>query len=95
MHTALVAGWSGVLTLYELILVDPTDPVYNPIWRQGCYSIPFVSRLGVSRSLYDWSLGIELSSKPSWTYETVLLAHLLLSGLLIISSLWLWAYWDI
>jgi photosystem II CP47 chlorophyll apoprotein len=95
MHTALVAGWSGVLTLYELILVDPTDPVYNPIWRQGCYSIPFASRLGVSRSLYDWSLGIELSSKPSWTYETVLLAHLLLSGLLIISSLWHWAYWDI
>merc|ERR1712056_71090 len=61
MHTALVAGWSGVMVLYELIIVDPTDTVYNPIWRQGCYVMPFVSRLGVVRSLYDWSLGIELS----------------------------------
>ena len=34
MHTALVAGWSALMLLYELITIDPTDPVYNPIWRQ-------------------------------------------------------------
>ena len=39
MHSGFAAGWSGVMVLYELITVDPTDPVYNPIWRQGCYVI--------------------------------------------------------
>jgi len=55
MHTALVAGWASTMLLYELIIVDPTDPVYNPIWRQGCYLMPFTSRLSVVRSIYDWS----------------------------------------
>jgi photosystem II CP47 chlorophyll apoprotein len=103
MHTALVAGWSSVMLLYELIIVDPTDPVYNPIWRQGCYVIPFTSRLSVVRSLYDWSLGIELSSSggsipntnPYWTYETVGVAHILLSGSCILAAFWHWAYWDL
>jgi len=36
MHSGLAAGWSGAITFYELITLDPTDPVYNPIWRQGC-----------------------------------------------------------
>ena len=39
MHSGLAAGWSGVMVFYELITLDPTDPVYNPIWRQGCYVI--------------------------------------------------------
>jgi photosystem II CP47 chlorophyll apoprotein len=102
MHTALVAGWSSVMLLYELIIVDPTDPVYNPIWRQGCYVMPFTSRLSVVRSLYDWSLGIELSSalrsaqaNPYWTYETVSVAHILLSGFSILAAFWHWAYWDL
>ena len=47
MHSGFAAGWSGVMVLYELITVDPTDPVYNPIWRQGCYVIPFISRIGL------------------------------------------------
>ena len=33
MHSGFVAGWSGVMLCYELITVDATDPVYNPIWR--------------------------------------------------------------
>ena len=39
MHSGLAAGWSGAITFYELITLDPTDPVYNPIWRQGCYGM--------------------------------------------------------
>ena len=39
MHTALVAGWSALMLLYELITIDPTDPVYNPIWRQAAYTL--------------------------------------------------------
>jgi photosystem II CP47 chlorophyll apoprotein len=52
MHTSFAAGWSGVMVFYELLTVDPTDPVYNPIWRQGSYAIPFISRIGVIRSLF-------------------------------------------
>ena len=36
MHTALVAGWSALMLLYELITIDPTDPVYNPISDAAC-----------------------------------------------------------
>ena len=39
MHTGLAGGWSGCMVCYELIIVDATDPVYNPVWRQGCYVI--------------------------------------------------------
>jgi len=80
--------------LYELILVDPTDPVYNPIWRQGCYVIPFVSRLGVIRSLFNWALA-PIVPNTLWTYETVFISHLILAGLLFLAGTWHWAYWDL
>ncbi|KAJ4735512.1 Photosystem II CP47 reaction center protein [Rhynchospora pubera] len=35
MHTALVAGWAGSMALYELAVFDPSDPVLDPMWRQG------------------------------------------------------------
>jgi len=78
--------------------VDPTDAVFNPIWRQGCYVIPFVSRLGVIRSIYNWSLGIDKGSNSInlyWTYETISLSHTVLSGLCILAALWHWSYWDL
>ena len=53
MHTSLVAGWSSVMLLFELTILDPIDPVFNSIWRQGMYSIPVISRLGVTASIYD------------------------------------------
>ena len=37
MHTALVAGWAGSMALYELAVFDPSDPVLNPMWRQGMF----------------------------------------------------------
>ena len=95
MHTGLIAGWAGVMTLYELIVLDPTDPVYNPLWRQGSYVLPFVSRLGVTQSIYGWSLGLGTSETPFWAYETVALSHIVLAGLLTLSSCWHWAYWDL
>ncbi len=54
MHTALVSGWAGSMALYELALFDPGDPVLNPMWRQGMYVLPFMSRLGVTES---WGVG--------------------------------------
>ena len=95
MHTALVAGWSALMLLYELITIDPTDPVYNPIWRQAAYTLPFISRIGIIRSLFSWALGIDPTSNLIWTYETINTAHILLSGLLILAAFWHWAYWDL
>jgi len=52
MHTALVAGWAGSMALYELAVFDPSDPVLNPMWRQGMFVMPFMARLGVT--LLGW-----------------------------------------
>jgi len=95
MHSALVAGWSGVMGLYELILLDTSDAVYNPMWRQGCYVLPFISRLGVVSSIYNWNIGIISSTAMQWSYELVIIAHLVLSGLLIGAAFWHWCYWDL
>ena len=95
MHSGLVAGWAGVMIFYELRTLDPRDPVSNPIWRQGSYLIPFLSRLGLIRSLYPWSLGIKLSINLSWTYETMKIAHISFSGSSILAAFWHWASWDL
>ena len=98
MHSGLVAGWSSVMALYELIIIDPTDGIYNPIWRQGCYVISFMSRLGIVRSLYRWSLCINQQLDRIniyWTYETMYVSHILLSGSLILAAFWHWSYWDL
>lgn len=83
------------MTLYELIVLDPTDSIFNPIWRQGSYVLPFASRLGVVQSLYSWSLGINSLQSSYWTYETVAISHTTLSGGLTLASCWHWAYWDL
>lgn len=95
MHTGLVAGWAATMLTYELLIYDSTDPVFSPMWRQGCYIMPACTRIGVVKSIYGWSLGIDVSSENYWSYETCLLAHLFLSGLLIIAAFWHWAYWDL
>ena len=89
MHTGLAGGWSGCMVFYELIIVDATDPVYNPVWRQGSYVIPFMCRLGVSRSLYSWALGMKLSINLHWTYETVDIGHITLSGFCVLADTYL------
>ena len=44
MHTGLVSGWAGSMLLYELSAFDPSDLVFNPMWRQGLYVMPMVLR---------------------------------------------------
>ena len=51
MHTSLVSGWAGSMAFYELAVFDPSDPVLNPMWRQGMFVLPFMTRLGVCDSL--------------------------------------------
>ena len=84
----------GLIVFSELITFDPTDPAYNPCWRQGSYVIPFISRIGLISSLYSWSLGIKLNISV-WTYETILEAHISLSELFILAAFWHWAYSDL
>jgi photosystem II CP47 chlorophyll apoprotein len=90
------------MLLYELVVIDPTDPVFNPQWRQGCYVLGYSARLGVISSSYGWSLAsasssssVAAGSSSSWYLEAVVLAHLVLSGLMLVSACWHWAYWDL
>ena len=56
MHTGLVAGWAGSMALYELSIFDFSDPILNPMWRQGMFVMPFMTRLGVSDSWTGWDI---------------------------------------
>merc|ERR1711935_1235853 len=88
MHTALVAGWAGSMALYELSVFDPSDPVLNPMWRQGMFVLPFMTRLGIENSWGGWSISGESITNPGfWSYEGVAAAHIVLSGLLFLSGL--------
>ena len=96
MHTSLVAGWAGSMALYELAIFDPSDPVLNPMWRQGMYVMPFMTRLGVTDSWGGWSITGESVSTPGlWSYEGVALTHIVLSGLCFLAAIWHWVYWDL
>jgi len=96
MHTALVAGWAGSMALYELAIFDPSDPVLNPMWRQGMFVLPFMARLGVTGSWGGWSVTGETGVDPGfWSFEGVAAAHILLSGLLFLAACWHWVYWDL
>ena len=96
MHTALVSGWAGSMALYELSVFDPSDPVLNPMWRQGMFVLPFMTRLGVTTSWGGWSISGEVSQNPGlWSYEGVAAAHIVLSGLLFLASIWHWSFWDL
>jgi photosystem II CP47 chlorophyll apoprotein len=96
MHTALVAGWAGSMALYELAIFDPSDPVLNPMWRQGMFVLPFMARLGVTGSWGGWSITGESAVDPGfWSFEGVALAHIVLSGLLFLAAVWHWVYWDL
>ena len=96
MHTALVAGWAGSMALYELAVFDPSDPVLNPMWRQGMFVLPFMARLGVTGSWGGWSVTGETGVDPGfWSFEGVAAAHIILSGLLFLAACWHWVYWDL
>jgi photosystem II CP47 chlorophyll apoprotein len=97
VHTSLVCGWAGVMLIYELAIYDSTDPIFHPLWRQGCFVTPFSIRLGVIRSLFGWSIdfGSSSFSFSYWTFESVLVSHIVLSGLLLLASFWHWSFWDL
>ncbi len=96
MHTALLAGWAGSMLLYELAIFDPTDPVLNPMWRQGMYVMPMTARLGVTGSWNGWDVTGATGLDPGfWSFEGVAAAHIVFSGLLMLAAIWHWTYWDL
>ncbi|QHO23844.1 Photosystem II CP47 reaction center protein [Arachis hypogaea] len=96
MHTALVAGWAGSMALYELAVFDPSDPVLDPMWRQGMFVIPFMTRLGITNSWGGWSITGGTTPNPGiWSYEGVAGAHIVFSGLCFLAAIWHWVYWDL
>ncbi|KAH0900494.1 LOW QUALITY PROTEIN: hypothetical protein HID58_039997, partial [Brassica napus] len=73
MHTALVAGWAGSMALYELAVFDPSDPVLDPMWRQGMFVIPFMTRLGITNSWGGWNItGGTITNPAIWHWENLL-----------------------
>jgi photosystem II CP47 chlorophyll apoprotein len=79
-----------------LAVFDPSDPVLNPIWRQGIFVLPFITRLGITQSWGGWAINGENETNPGiWSYEGVAAAHIVLSGLLILASIWHWTFWDL
>ena len=96
MHTALVAGWAGSMALYELAIFDPSDPVLNPMWRQGLFVMPFMTRIGITNSWVGWTIiGGSTADPGFWSFEGVALAHIVLSGLLFLAAIWHWVNWDL
>jgi photosystem II CP47 chlorophyll apoprotein len=84
------------MALYELAIFDPSDPVLNPMWRQGMFVMPFMARLGVTDSWRGWSItGESVSNVGIWSVEGVAGAHIILSGLLFLAAVWHWVYWDL
>ncbi|KAL3567770.1 hypothetical protein D5086_030421 [Populus alba] len=47
MHTTLVDGWVGSMALYELAVFDPSNPVLDPMWRQGKPSLDLPKIFGI------------------------------------------------
>nr|YP_009673740.1 photosystem II CP47 chlorophyll apoprotein [Cuscuta mexicana]QDF46421.1 photosystem II CP47 chlorophyll apoprotein [Cuscuta mexicana] len=96
MHTALVAGWAGSTALYELAVFDPSDPILDPMWRQGMFVIPFMTRLGITSSWAGWDItGGPITTPGLWSYEGVAGAHIFFSGLCFLAAIWHWVYWDL
>eukprot|EP01036_Dinobryon_divergens_P023641 gene23641-32011_t len=84
------------MALYELAVFDPSDPVLNPIWRQGMFVMPFMARLGITESWGGWTITGESAYAPGiWSFEGVALTHIILSGLLFLAAIWHWVYWDL
>jgi photosystem II CP47 chlorophyll apoprotein len=84
------------MALYELAIYNPSDPVLNPMWRQGMFVLPFMARLGVTESWGGWSVTGNTAVDPGfWSFEGVAAAHIVLSGLLFLAAVWHWVFWDL
>jgi photosystem II CP47 chlorophyll apoprotein len=61
------------------------------------FVLPFMARLGITKSWGGWSVvpGESAADAGFWSFEGVATAHIILSGLLMLASIWHWVYWDL
>ncbi|KAG5626505.1 hypothetical protein H5410_011723 [Solanum commersonii] len=83
------------MALYELAVFDPSDPVLDPMWRQGMFVIPFMTRLGITNSWGGWSITGGCNESGIENSEGVAGAHIVFSGLCFLAAIWHWVYWDL
>ena len=96
MHTCLVSGWAGSMTLYELLVFTEADPELNTMTRS--------TRAGTGRLRLDL-LGHEdvanrliVAGGPTSTFftlETIMALHIVLAGLLFCASFFHYTFWDL
>ena len=66
------------------------------MWRQGMLLLPFMARLGVVGSWDGWNVISDPNYDPSfWSFEGVAATHIVLSGLLFLTAVWHWVFWDL
>jgi photosystem II CP47 chlorophyll apoprotein len=62
--------------------------------RHVCYTFCYATRF--TQSWNSWIItGESTKNVGFWSYEGVALSHILLSGLLILASIWHWTFWDL
>jgi photosystem II CP47 chlorophyll apoprotein len=66
-------GWFN--GFYELAPFDPSDPVLNPMWRQGMFVPPFMTRLGVRIWVVVGQLVATFVKPRNLSYEVLQLQH--------------------
>jgi photosystem II CP47 chlorophyll apoprotein len=77
MHTTLVSSWAGSMALYELAIFYLSDPIIDPMWRQGMFVTPFMTCLGITKSWGGWSIiGEIVTNAGLWSYEGVAAVHI-------------------
>ena len=61
------------------------------------FVMPFMARLGITKSWGGWSIvpGESAADVGFWSFEGVATAHIILSGMLMLASIWHWVYWDL
>jgi photosystem II CP47 chlorophyll apoprotein len=53
------------MALYELAVFDMSDSILDLMWRQGMFVIPFMTRLGITKSWGGWSITKETETNAS------------------------------
>ncbi|KAL3498055.1 hypothetical protein ACH5RR_040787 [Cinchona calisaya] len=96
MYTTLDAGWANSMALYELAVFNPSDPILDPMWKQGMFAIPFMTHFGITNSWGGWSIiGRTVTNSGIWSYEGVAGANIVFSGLCFLAAIWHWVNWDL
>ncbi|KAL4017930.1 hypothetical protein IC575_021507 [Cucumis melo] len=61
------------------------------------FVMPFnMTRLGITNSWRGWSITKgTITNSNIWSYEDVVRAHIVFSGLCFSTTIWHWLYWDL